>query len=107
MIFLNPWSEGVVRCYEQLKNTCIDKATAGFASAETVRGEVGATITDIKKSHRLFFVFVLNGSVSLSTKDLNQKTILNINSSVALPSNYEFKLEIKSPNKEMLIVLQP
>ena len=89
------------------RNTGIDKATAGFASAETVRGEVGATITDTKKSHELFFVFVLNGSVSLSTKDSNQKTILNINSSVALPSNCEFKLEITSPNTEMLIVLQP
>ena len=89
------------------RNTGIDMATAGFASAETVRGEVGATITDTKKSHELFFVFVLNGSVSLSTKDSNQKTILNINSSVALPSNCEFKLEITSPNTEMLIVLQP
>ena len=89
------------------RNTGIDMATAGFASAETVRGKVGATITDTKKSHELFFVFVLNGSVSLSTKDLNQKTILNINSSVALPSNCEFKLEITSPNTEMLIVLQP
>ena len=89
------------------RNTGIDKATAGFASAETVRGKVGATITDTKKSHELFFVFVLNGSVSLSTKDSNQKTILNINSSVALLSNCEFKLEITSPNTEMLIVLQP
>ena len=89
------------------RNTGIDKATAGFASAETVRGEVGATINDTKKSHELFFVFVLNGSVSLSTKDSNQKTILNINSSVALPSNCEFKLEITSPNTEMLIVFQP
>ena len=89
------------------RNTGIDKATAGFASAETVRGEVGATITDTKKSHELFFVFVLNGSASLSTKDSNQKTILNINSSVALPSNCEFKLEITSPNTEMLIVFQP
>ena len=89
------------------RNTGIDKATAGFASAETVRGEVGATITDTKKSHELFFVFVLNGSVSLSTKDSNYKTILNANSSVALPSNCEFKLEITSPNTEMLIVLQP
>ena len=98
-----PWRfPGFVSC-----NTGIDKATAGFASAETVRGEVGATITDTKKSHELFFVFVLNGSVSLSTKDLNQKTILSINSSVALPSNCEFKLEITSPNTEMLIVLQP
>ena len=89
------------------RNTGIDKATAGFASAETVCGEVGATITDTKKSHELFFIFVLNGSASLSTKDSNQKTILNINSSVALPSNCEFKLEITSPNTEMLIVLQP
>ena len=89
------------------RNTGIDMATAGFASAETVRGKVGATITDTKKSHELFFVFVLNGSASLSTKDSNQKTILNINSSVALPSNCEFKLEITSPNTEMLIVLQP
>ncbi len=89
------------------RNTGIDKATAGFASAETLCGEVGATITDTKKSHELFFVFVLNGSASLSTKDSNQKTILNANSSVALPSNCEFKLEITSPNTEMLIVLQP
>ena len=89
------------------RNTGINKATAGFASAETVRGEVGATITDTTKSHELFFVFVLNGSASLSTKDSNQKTILNVNSSVALPSNCEFKLEITSPNTEMLIVLQP
>ena len=89
------------------RNTGIDKATAGFASAETLCGEVGATITDTKKSHELFFVFVLNGSASLSTKDSNQKTILNVNSSVALPSNCEFKLEITSPNTEMLIVLQP
>ena len=89
------------------RNTGIDKATAGFASAETVRGEVGATITDTKKSHELFFVFVLNGSASLSTKDSNQKTILNVNSSVALPSNCEFKLEITSPNTELLVVLQP
>ena len=89
------------------RNTGIDKATAGFASAETVRGEVGATITDTKKSHELFFVFVLNGSASLSTKDSNQKTILNVNSSVALPSNCEFKLEITSPNTELLVVSQP
>ncbi len=89
------------------RNTGIDKATNGFASAETVRGEVGAIITETKKSHELFFVFVLNGSASLSTKDSNQKTILNINSSVTLPSNCEFKLEITSPNTEMLIVLQP
>ena len=89
------------------RNTGIDNATAGFASAETVRGEVGATITDTKKSHELFFVFVLNGSASLSTKDSNQKTILTANSSVALPSNCEFKLEITSPNTELLVVLQP
>ena len=89
------------------RNTGIDKATAGFASAETVRGEVGATITDTKKSHELFFVFVLNGSASLITKDSNQKTILNVNSSVALPSNCEFKLEITSPNTELLVVSQP
>ena len=89
------------------RNTGIDKATAGFASAETVRGEVGATITDTKKSHELFFVFVLNGSVSLTTKEANQKTILNINSSVVIPSNCEFKLEITSPNTELLVVSQP
>ena len=89
------------------RNTGIDKATNNLASAETVRGEVSATISDTTKSHELFFVFVLNGAASLSMKDSNQKTILNINSSVVLPSNCEFKLEITSPNTEMLIVLQP
>ena len=85
------------------RNTGIDKATNNLASAETVRGEVSATISDTTKSHELFFVFVLNGAASLSMKDSNQKTILNINSSVVLPNNCEFKLEITSPNTEMLV----
>jgi quercetin dioxygenase-like cupin family protein len=89
------------------RNTGIDKATNGLASAETVRGEIGATIIDDKTSHELFFVFVLNGAVSLSTKKSTQKTVLTANSSVALPSNCDFKLEITSPNTELLVVSQP
>jgi hypothetical protein len=72
-----------------------------------VRGEVGATIIDDKTSHELFFVFVLNGAVSLSTKKSTQKTVLTANSSVVLPNNYDFKLEITSLDTELLVVSQP
>jgi mannose-6-phosphate isomerase-like protein (cupin superfamily) len=89
------------------RNTGIDKATNGLASAETVRGEIGVTIIDDKTSHELFFVFVLNGAVSLSTKESTQRTVLTANSSVVLPSNCDFKLEITSPNTELLVVSQP
>ena len=91
----------------EARNTGIDKATNGLASAETVRGEVGATIIDDKTSHKLLFVFVLSGSVSLTTKEANQKTILNVDSSVVLPSKCDFKLEITSLNTELLVVSQP
>ena len=91
----------------EARNTGIDQATAGLASALTVRGEVGAKITDDKTSHKLLFVFILSGSVSLTTKEANQKTILNADSSVVLPSKCDFKLEITSPNTELLVVSQP
>jgi len=71
-----------------------------------VRGEVGATIIDDKTKHELFFVFVLNGAISLSTKKSTQKTVLKANSSVALPSNCDFTLEVTSPNTELLVVSQ-
>jgi len=86
------------------RNTGIDKATAGFASAETVRGEVGATIVMINHEHSPFFIFVLTGCVTLQDCNTKQETLLALNSSAALPSNSEFKIEVTLPGTELLVI---
>ena len=91
----------------EARNTGIDQATAGLASALTVRANKSASIHESNHQHQLMFMFVLSGSVSLEVADRKQVTKLNAGSSVTLPSLFDFNLEVTTDNTQILVVELP
>ena len=91
----------------EARNTGIDQATAGLASALTVRANKSASIHESNHQHQLMFMFVLSGSASLEVADRKQATKLNAGSSVTLPSLLDFNLEVTTDNTQILVVELP
>ena len=88
----------------EARNTGIDQATAGLASALTVRANKSASIHESNHQHQLMFMFVLSGSASLEVSDRKQATKLTAGSSVTLPSLLDFNLEVTTHNTKLLVV---
>ena len=91
----------------EARNTGIHQATAGLASALTVRANKSASIHESNHQHQLMFMFVLSGSASLEVADRKQVTKLNAGSSVTLPSLFDFILEVTTDNTQILVVELP
>ena len=91
----------------EARNTGIDQATAGLASALTVRANKSASIHESNHQHQLMFMFVLSGSASLEVADRKQATKLNAGTSVTLPSLLDFNLEVTTDNTQILVVELP
>lgn len=102
----SPWLPWRYKGFEA-RNTGIDQATAGLASALTVCANKSATIRESNHQHQLMFMFVLSGSASLEVADRKQATKLNAGSSVTLPSLLDFNLEVKTDNTQILVVELP
>lgn len=102
----SPWLHWRYKGFE-VRNTGIDQATAGLASALTVRANKSALIHESNHQHQLMFMFVLSGSASLEVADRKQVTKLNAGSSVTLPSLLDFNLEVTTDNTQILVVELP
>lgn len=86
------------------RNTGIDSATSGFASALTVRANKSATLCESSHRHQLMFMFILSGAAALTTAEDHETKQLQAGSSITLPSLLDFKLEITDVNTELLVV---
>ena len=91
----------------ELRNTGIDAATSGYASAMTVRAKKSAVITENKHKHQLMFMFILSGSATLVTSNDRETRQLQTGTSVTLPSLLDYKLEITADNTQFLVVELP
>ncbi len=102
----SPWLPWRYKGFEA-RDTGIDQATAGLASALTVRANKSASIHELNHQHQLMFMFVLSGSATLATgNDLEMKQ-LQAGTSVTLPSLLDFKLEVTTDNTQILVVELP
>lgn len=88
----------------EVRNTGIDAATSGYASALTVRANKSATLLESNHQHQLMFIFILSGSAALTTGEDHGTKQLQAGSSITLPSLLDFKLEITADNTELLVV---
>jgi len=86
------------------RNTGIDKATNDLASAETVRGEQFAVMSQTNHEFSLMFLFVLKGSISLEVDSKESPIILMVGSSITIPSDCSFQLKIRENDSEFLLV---
>ncbi len=91
----------------EARNTGIDTATSGYASAMTVRANKSAIIDESKRQHQLMFIFVLCGSVTLATGNDRETKQLQAGTSITLPSLLDYKLEVSSDNTQLLVVELP
>ena len=91
----------------ETRNTGIDLATKGLASAETVRANKSAMMKEVSHQHELFFMFVLSGGVSLKVQDRSDESQLSAGSSVAIPSLLGFEMKVISTDSQLLIVEMP
>jgi mannose-6-phosphate isomerase-like protein (cupin superfamily) len=91
----------------EARDTGIDAATSGYASAMSVRANKSATMNENKHQHQLMFMFVLSGSAALNTKNDSEKIQLQAGTSITLPSLFDFTLEITSDNTQLLLVELP
>ena len=91
----------------EARNTGIDAATSGYASAMTIRAEKSAVIAESKHQHELMFMFVLSGSATLTTSNAREPKQLQAGTSVTLPSLLDYKLEVVADNTQFLIVELP
>ena len=91
----------------EARNTGIDLATSGYASAMTVRANKSAIISETEHQHQLMFMFILSGTATLTTGDDRETKQLHIGTSVTLPSLLEFKLEISANDTQFLVVELP
>ena len=91
----------------EARNTGIDTATSGYASAMTVRTKKSAVITDSKHQHQLLFMFILSGAATLETGSDHETKQLHAGASVTLPSLLDYKLEVVADNTEFLVVELP
>jgi mannose-6-phosphate isomerase-like protein (cupin superfamily) len=88
----------------EARNTGIDLATSGYASAMTVRANKKSVITENKHQNQLMFLFILSGSAMLETSDDRETQQLEVGTSVTLPSTQNFKLEITAEDTQFLLV---
>ena len=88
----------------EARNTGIDTATSGYASAMTVRAKKSAVITESKHQHELMFMFILSGSATLETGSDHETKQLQIGTSVTLPSTLNFKFEATADDTQFLLV---
>ncbi|GBL21250.1 hypothetical protein EMGBS4_13100 [Acidimicrobiaceae bacterium] len=98
-----PWLPWRYEGFEA-RNTGIDSATSGFASALTVRANKSATLCESSHRHQLMFMFILSGAAALTTAEDHETKQLQAGSSITLPSLLDFKLEITDVNTELLVV---
>ena len=102
----SPWLPWRYSGFEA-RNTGIDAATLGYASAMTIRAEKSAVIAESKHQHELMFMFVLSGSATLTTSNARETKQLQAGTSVTLPSLLDYKLEVVADNTQFLIVELP
>ena len=88
----------------EARNTGIDTATSGYASAMTVRAKKSAVITESKHQHQLLFMFILSGSATLEAGSDHETKQLQIGTSVTLPSTLNFKFEATADDTQFLLV---
>ena len=88
----------------EARNTGIDTATSGYASAMTVRAKKSAVITESKHQHQLLFMFILSGSATLETGSDHETKQLHVGTSVTLPSTLNFKFEATADDTQFLLV---
>jgi mannose-6-phosphate isomerase-like protein (cupin superfamily) len=88
----------------EARNTGIDQATAGYASAMTIQAQKPAIMQESGHQHQLMFLFVLSGSATLVTGDDRETKQLEVGTSVTLPSTHSFKLETTTDNTQFLLV---
>lgn len=91
----------------EVRNTGIDTATNGLASAFTVRAGNGAVISERSHSRDLSFKFVLSGSIQLRIFGEPAPISVESGSSVTVPSNCDYQLEILTDTAELLVVELP
>ena len=88
----------------EARNTGIDTATSGYASAMTVRAKKSAVITESKHQHELMFMFILSGSATLEAGSDHETKQLHVGTSVTLPSTLNFKFEATADDTQFLLV---
>ena len=88
----------------EARNTGIDTATSGYASAMTVRAKKSAVITESKHQHQLLFMFILSGSATLEAGSDHETKQLHVGTSVTLPSTLNFKFEVTADDTQFLLV---
>ena len=88
----------------EARNTGIDTATSGYASAMTVRAKKSAVITESKHQHQLLFMFILSGSATLEAGSDHETKQLHVGTSVTLPSTLNFKFEATADDTQFLLV---
>lgn len=99
----SPWLPWRYSGFEA-RNTGIDTATSGYASAMTVRAKKSAVITESKHQHQLLFMFILSGSATLEAGSDHETKQLQIGTSVTLPSTLNFKFEATADDTQFLLV---
>ena len=99
----SPWLPWRYSGFEA-RNTGIDTATSGYASAMTVRAKKSAVITESKHQHELMFMFILSGSATLEAGSDHETKQLHVGTSVTLPSTLNFKFEATADDTQFLLV---
>jgi len=98
-----PWLPWRFEGFEA-RNTGIDLATSGYASALTVRGTKSSVIRENKHQHQLMFIFILSGLATLETGNDHEIKQLRAGASITLPSTLKFKLEVTADDTQFLLV---
>jgi len=99
-----PWVSWKYSGFEA-RNTGIDAATSGYASAMTVRAKRSATLHEPGHENALLFAFVLSGSVNLTTNSTTESAHrLATGTSLTVPSRTKFGLEVLDDDFKMLVV---
>ena len=99
----SPWQPWRYAGFEA-RNTGIDAATLGYASAMTIRAKKTATMSENKHQHQLMFMFMLSGSAKFAVDNQPDPLVVSSGSSLTLPSSCSYRLEIVSDSTEMLVV---
>ena len=92
----------------EARNTGIDAATSGLASAVTVQAKQGAVMNQSRHEHDLMFLFILSGSakfeVDAQVDGQKDSVVVSTGSSLTLPHDCNYRLEITTDNTEFLVV---
>ena len=91
----------------EARNTGIDAATSGYASAMSVRADNSAIMSESRHEHQLMFLFTLSGSATLTTGNARETKQLEAGTSVTLPSLLDYKLEVVADKTQFLVVDLP